>query len=181
MLLDANESFLLVVDMQEKLMPLIHQSKVLVEYSNWLIDIAKELSVPILCTEQYPKGLGTTIADVKSHLSNVPVVEKVEFSVARSAACLEAVKSFRKKQVVIIGIEAHVCILQTAIDLLSEFEEVYVVADAVSSRSLRDVEFAIARMRDVGVEILTREMVVFEWLDKSGTKQFKTISQKYLK
>ena len=181
MLMNANKSMLLVVDLQEKLTPHVVDHQELTEYCAWLMELANTLEIPTLVSEHYPKGLGHTLSALKSHVAQENILEKVHFSCASESKCLEAIHGFGRKQIVIVGIEAHVCILQTAIELLEQDLDVFVVADAISSRALSDKQMALGRMRHVGVQIVTKEMVFFEWVHKAGTPQFKELSQRFLK
>ena len=180
MLIDAHRSVLLVVDMQEKLLPAIHDHAVVVDHAAWLVRAAQMIDVPVAATEQYPKGLGHIVAPLKALLPAAAVAAKNHFSCV-AAKCLPQLPGADRAQVVLAGVEAHVCVLQTALELLEEGKEVYVVADAVGSRRPRDLEIALTRMRDEGVRVVTREMVVFEWLGEAGTALFKDVSKTLLK
>ncbi len=177
MLIDASKSSLLLIDVQERLLPVMAEANSVLRYSHILLKAAAELLLPISISEQYPKGLGKTIDGL--HKDNAAVFEKTAFSCWRDEALRTHLISLHeggRPQVVIAGIEAHVCVLQTAIDLSQAGFAVYVVADAVSSRSSASVSLAFDRLRGSGVAIVNTEMVVFEWLQKAGTPQFKTLS-----
>ena len=181
MLIDAANSCLLVIDIQEKLVPAVHESDTLIERSRWVIEIAHRLGVPVLASEQYPQGLGRTVAPVAAVLGERPALEKLHFSCAADPGCAAALDALGREQVVIVGMEAHVCVLQTALGLRQQGREVFVVADVVSSRDPEDKDLALARMRQAGVWVVSREMVVFEWLHRSGTDTFREISRNYLR
>lgn len=181
MLLQREKSCLLVVDIQEKLMPFIDEQASVVQNSAWLIRLAQRLKVPVLVSEQYPKGLGPTIPELKKLMDTQEIVSKVHFSCGADTGCVDKIKQLKRSQIVIVGIEAHVCVLQTAIDLVIQGYEVFVVVDAVSSRSKRDMKYGLKRMAKAGVELVTKEMVLFEWLHLAGTPEFKEISQAFLK
>ncbi|WP_299176559.1 hydrolase [uncultured Neptuniibacter sp.] len=181
MLLHPNKSCLLVVDIQGNLVPAIHEHEALVSNSRWLIEIANKLNVPVLTSEQYPKGLGHTIPTIAEVVPTEGVMEKVHFSCMSEPACNEKINALRPNQVVVIGMEAHVCVLQTVIQLKQQAREVYVVEDCVSSRNPKDKELALERMRQCGIYIVSREMVAFEWLQKAGTDTFRDISQNYIR
>jgi nicotinamidase-related amidase len=181
MLIDAADSYLLVIDIQEKLVPAIHQADALLERCRWLIEVAHELGVPVMASEQYPRGLGRTAGPVAGVLGDRPVQEKMHFSCTADAACLGAMDALDRPQAVLVGMEAHVCVLQTALGLRQLGREVFVVADAVSSRDPADKELAVARMRQAGVWVVSREMVVFEWLHRAGTDTFREVSRNYLR
>jgi nicotinamidase-related amidase len=177
----AETSCLLVVDFQERLMPAIHDAERIVAHGTWLIQIAQRLAVPALASEQYPKGLGHTVAAIRDLLPAEAFMEKIHFSCAADRDCMRRIDALEREQIVVIGAEAHVCVLQTALGLRAAGKEVYLVADAVSSRSPRDVELALARMRAEGVRIVSREMVAFEWLHQAGTDTFRAISREFLR
>ena len=181
MLMRVETSCLLVVDFQERLMPAIHQTDVVVANGAWLIQIAQRLGVPVLASEQYPQGLGHTVAAIRNLLPADAFMEKTHFSCAAERDCMRRIDALNREQIVVIGAEAHVCVLQTALDLRAVGQDVFLVADAVSSRSPRDVELALERMRAEGVRIVSREMVVFEWLHQAGTDLFRRISRDFLR
>ena len=181
MLLKADSCCLLVVDVQERLVPGVHEHERLVANCAWLIGVADAVNVPVLVSEQYPRGLGPTVRPLRDLVPRNNIIEKVHFSCAASPDCRDRINHSGGGQVVVAGIEAHVCVLQTALDLLDAGKDVFVVADAVSSRDPRDAELAIARMREGGVKVVTREMALFEWAHKAGTEHFKALSDRFLK
>ncbi len=179
MLLTANDSTLLVIDVQERLLPHIHEGASVLAHTGWLVRVAARLSVPVLATEQYPRGIGPTHADLAALLPSPPL-QKLHFSCVASGA-LEGEAAFARRQFVLCGIEAHVCVLQTALDLRALGREVYVVDEATGSRRPTDKALALERLRAHGVEIVSREMVAFEWLHESGTPLFKEVSREFLR
>lgn len=181
MLIHPDKSLLLVVDIQEKLVPAIHQSAELIENSRWLIEIANILQVPVMVSEQYPKGLGPTATALETALENSQRLEKMHFSCMSEPACNETINARRPDQVILIGMETHICVLQTAIELKQQAREVYVVADCVSSRTAENKALGLERMRANGIHIVSREMVAFEWLRKAGSDTFREISKHYLR
>ena len=181
MLMRVETSCLLVVDFQERLMPAVHQADQVVANGAWLIQIARRLGVPVLASEQYPRGLGHMVAALRELLPADAFMEKLHFSCTAERDCMRRIDALGRDQLVLIGAEAHVCVLQTALDLRAVGKEVYLVADAVSSRSPRDVELALERMRAEGVRIVSREMVAFEWLHQAGTDTFREISREFLR
>lgn len=181
MLMRAETSCLLVVDFQERLMPAIFQADDVVATGVWLIRIAQRLNVPVLASEQYPRGLGRAVAAIRELLPAEAFVEKVHFSCAAELECMRRIDLLGRDQVILLGAEAHVCVLQTALDLQLAGKNVYLVADGVSSRSPRDVALALDRMRAEGVRIVSREMVAFEWLHQAATEQFREISRDFLR
>ena len=180
MLIDVARSQLLVIDVQEKLLPTIHEHERLLANVIWLIRAAQKIGVPVAAVEQYPKGLGATLKAVRDLLPEGAVARKTHFS-SVAAQCLVGLPGADRAQIVLCGIEAHVCLLQTALELLEEGREIYVVADAVSSRRELDRDLAIARMRQEGARIVSREMVVFEWLGEAGTPLFREVSKEFLR
>ncbi|WP_293268569.1 hydrolase [Neptunomonas sp.] len=181
MLIHPQKSCLLVVDIQEKLAPAIHEKEMLIQNSKWLIEIANILNITIMTSEQYPQGIGRTIDELKEILPKDQYMEKTHFSCMSEPTCHKKVHDSNLEQMVIIGMESHVCVMQTAIQLKQQGLEVYVVADCVSSRNPSDKLYALERMRSCGIHIVTREMVAFEWMQKSGTETFKRISKEYLR
>ncbi len=180
MLMTAEESTLLVVDVQERLLPHIHGWQALLENVIWLVQVAKRIGVPVMVTEQYPKGLGHTTAILAEELPENAVAEKLHFSCA-AARCLPGLAGADRGQVVICGIEAHVCVLQTALELRWQGKEIFVVGDSVGSRDPYDKDLALERMRQHGIEVVGREMIAFEWLQKAGTPLFREVSQEFLR
>lgn len=181
MTIKLNDSVILLVDLQEKLTPHIHDRKNIVNNCEWLIKAGQKLQVPTLACEQYPKGLGYTEANIRTRFEKSQLVEKTCFSAARNIVFIDKLAELNRSQVVICGIEAHVCVLQTAIDLLQMDYQIFVVADAIGSRSLDDKYYAIQRMQQKKVSMVTKEMVLFEWLEDSNSNLFKEISLEFLR
>lgn len=180
MLIRAAHSSLLIIDPQKRLLPFIHDGERVVANCGWLVDVARRLEIPAAATVQYPQGLGPLVADLGERFEPQEIVEKIHFS-AVADGCLKPLPGIERDQVVIAGIEAHVCVLQTAIDLHMAGKEVFVVADAVGSRRAEDRELALARMRQLGLQIVTREMVAFEWLHRAGTDVFRSVSREFIR
>ena len=177
MLYEASRNVVVVVDIQERLAPAIHDVATVIAKSSILIQTARTFSVPVLASEQYPKGLGKTIPELAEHLPVGAVVEKIEFSAAANPLFGERLAATGRRDVILCGIEAHVCVLQTALDLLAQGDNVTIVADAVSSRRPVDAETALRRADNAGATIATTEMVVFEWLRRADHPDFRTISR----
>lgn len=178
-LINAEQAALLVIDVQEKLTPAMADSAGLIARIQWLLGACQVLGTPTLFTEQYPKGLGHTLPELLDVAEQAPVVEKSHFSVV-AAQCLPQAWAAHS-QVIVVGMEAHVCVLQTVLEMLQAGKEVFVVADAVGSRTEQNRELGLARMRHAGAQIVTREMVVFELLRHAGHEQFKAISKEFLR
>jgi nicotinamidase-related amidase len=180
-LISRDRSLLLLIDLQARLLPAIHQGERVVEHCVWLARIAAELGVPTLAMEQYPQGLGHLHPDLRTLLQTDQVLEKVHFGGAFESHCMERISALQRPQVVVAGTEAHVCVTQTALGLLDAGLEVFLVADAVSSRRPDDAQLAVSRLRDAGARVVSREMVAFEWLKRAGTDEFRRINRDYLR
>ncbi|MCC6712728.1 MAG: hydrolase [Candidatus Dadabacteria bacterium] len=178
--LKREDTVLVVIDMQERLMsamPDIH-SRVAVRNVRVLIEAAKVLGIPVLATEQYPKGLGPTIEDVTDSLGEgVKPIEKVVFSCARAEEFGDAVKELGRSSYILAGTETHVCVLQTAVDLVNEGYNVYVPADAVVSRNDLDWQKGLDLMGKAGATVGTTEAFLFMLLERAGTDEFKAVSK----
>ncbi len=174
--LDEQHAVLAVVDLQEKLLPAIHEAERITDACRLMIRAAEAFELPMLLTEQYPKGLGPTVGPIMELLepAGVRPIEKTLFS-----ACTEefrdGLKAAQRKQVIVIGIESHVCVQQTVLDLLRMGHPVWVCADAVGSRDPFDREMALHRMRQAGAFVTTTESVVFELTQEAGTERFKQV------
>ena len=167
----------LIIDIQERLFPFIHENEQLTRNSSILINGLKALEVPIIVTQQYTKGLGTTIPAIHETLGEYQYVEKIAFSCCDEPNFMTELERIGKKFIVISGIETHVCVLQTTIDLLENNYIPVVVQDCVSSRRINDKQIAIERMRKEGAIITTYESILFELLRYSGSEAFKAISK----
>jgi nicotinamidase-related amidase len=167
----------LIIDIQEKLLPHIHANESVLHLTTRLVEGFKILDIPILLTEQYPKGLGQTVMSLKESLDSVCPLEKITFSCCDDDNFLKNLSEIGRRNVIICGIEAHVCVLQTTIDLFAEEFQPVVVEDCVSSRNSRDKDVAIHRMRQEGAIITTSESILFELARTSGTETFKAISK----
>lgn len=176
MLLSAQRSVLVVVDVQERLLPAVRDQERIVRNTGLLLRAARELAVPVLVSEQYPKGLGPTVASLKELVPDGAMVEKITFSCTGEPAFLDRLDDIGRDQLVLCGTEAHVCVLQTALGLAAAGRSVFLVADATGSRDPRNAELALARMRMNGVQVVSTEMVVFEWMERAGTPAFKALS-----
>ncbi|HML91698.1 isochorismatase family protein [Methyloceanibacter sp.] len=179
MLLSREKSQVLIVDVQDKLLSAISGADRVVDRCVRLVLAARKLAIPITMSEQYPQGLGPTHDSVRDAFANDGfVADKTEFSCARNDMLHERLHDLRRagrSQVVIGGIEAHVCVLQTAMDLESQGFEAFVVADAVGSRSKVNRKLALSRMQKAGVDIVDSEMALFEWMERAGTPEFKSL------
>jgi len=167
----------LVVDIQDRLFPHMYEGAELLKRVLILLEGLKALNIPILVTEQYPSGLGPTLKPLNEVLDPVKAIEKLSFSCCGEPEFLDQLKYLDKKWVILCGIEAHVCVLQTVIDLLGMGIIPVVVIDCISSRNPEDRKVAIERMRSEGAVITTSESILFELAAVAGTPQFKQISR----
>lgn len=173
MLLDASRSSLLIVDVQQNLGPVMAEPRQVYRHCTLLLRAAARLAVPVTISEQYPKGLGATMGELLVEAPTGVVMEKMHFSCAAEPAILARLRGFDRPQVVVAGIEAHVCVLQSALGLKAAGFDVFVVADACSSRLVANHQLAMNRMAAAGVAVVSTEMAVFEWLYVAGTPAFK--------
>jgi nicotinamidase-related amidase len=166
---------LLVIDLQERLAPAMHEPGRLKQNAGRLVRGAAILGLPLVVTEQYRKGLGPTLPEISAALPGVAPIDKLTFSAARAAGTRESLAARGVRDVVLCGIETHVCVAQTCLDLLADGLRLFVVADAVSSRAPDNWRFGLERMRDAGAAIVSTEMVLFELLERAGTEEFKQV------
>lgn len=183
-LVDRQRSTLLVVDIQEKLVPAIVRGDVVVQRTTFLLNAAEQLGVPVVVSEQYPQGLGPTVSELRGHPAVGHIFDKTRFSAAECFCAHVGIGAetapdahSSRDQVILVGIESHVCVLQTAFDLLGRGFRVYVVADATGSGAQSDHDIAMQRLRDVGVVICSAESVVFEWCETADAEEFRTLSK----
>lgn len=172
--LKVEDTALLVVDLQEKLLPKIINADDVARNATFMVKAAKTLGVPVLATEQYPKGLGATVEPLRSLIEKV--WEKQSFSAVREGGVLDFLKSDARIKVVLVGIEAHICVMQTVLDLLNQGFHVFICVDAVSSRYAIDVKIALKRMQQAGAVLVTSETCVYELLETAANPVFKEIS-----
>jgi nicotinamidase-related amidase len=177
MLLERDVSQILVVDMQERLAPAVGGIAAIAANCRRLLEGARQLAVPVLVSEQYPSGLGRTLADLRPLIDGGEVHEKLEFSCYANATLRQALTAGGRPFTVICGIEAHVCVLQTVLDMCVAGHRVAVVADAVGSRHPDNRALARDRAARAGAEIVSTEMVLFEWLRSAADPAFKSISR----
>ncbi len=175
--LEKQRVALLLIDMQERFRELIDGMAGVVAGCSRLVRFADRLGIPVVVTEQYPAGLGRTLPELAGVLpKGVAPIEKTTFSCGGDEGFRRAVADLRREQWVLCGIETHVCVYQTALDFLREGRQVALAADAASSRRPRDRELALARMRDLGVQVMSTEMVLFEILRQAGTADFRAVA-----
>jgi nicotinamidase-related amidase len=174
-LMSRGDTALLVVDVQQKLVDAIGDGRRVVWNVRRLIDGAKVLGLPVVATEQYPKGLGPTVAELAERLGAIP--SKLAFSCGGCPELFEELQARGIHNILVCGIEAHVCVVQTVLDLLADGWRVFVAADAVGSRFEIDYRIALARMDSAGATLTTTEAALFEWCETASTPEFKQISQ----
>lgn len=175
MLIRASDSALIVIDVQERLAPAMQAPARTIRNARTLITAAKELGVPMILTEQYPKGLGRTVPEIASAAEGAPVVEKLHFSCMEEPSFSQAFEDLGRRQAVIAGMEAHICVVQTAASLMEDGYQVFVVSDATASRTIESEKACLERLSAGGAGIVTTEMVVFEWMGRAGTPEFKRL------
>ncbi len=176
-ILKKESTGLLIVDIQQRINAVMKYGEVVVKNTVKLIQGFKTFELPIFITEQYRKGLGPTEPQILEELDDVKIIEKLTFSCCGSTELKAQLLDKNIQQIALCGIETHVCVQQTALDLIANDFQVYLVRDAVSSRNKIDHKTAIERMRDEGVIITTAESVLFELLVKAKTDEFKEISK----
>ena len=177
MRIDPNQTQTLVVDIQEKLYPHIYKKEKVLENSIKLIKGLKLLKTPFVLNEQYPKGIGSTITPIKELLNNETVYEKVTFSCCKTDATMEQIRKNSKKFVIVFGIEAHVCVLQSVLDLLEAGFIPVLITDCIGSRKPHNRDSAIQRMIGAGAILATYESILFELCVSAKNEVFKEISK----
>lgn len=174
--LNKEESLILVIDIQDRLKGAMEQGDRVVKNTKILLEASKLMDVPVLFTEQYPKGLGHTAEEILEVLGEVEVFEKSSFT-----GCIDGVNSrlhdLGRKKIIIVGMETHVCVLQTCRDLISKGYTVHIAKDGVASRTRENYKNALGMMRDMGAVISNTETILFDLLKRAGTEEFKFISK----
>ena len=164
----------MVIDMQERLVPAMQAPARTIRNTRTLIAAAEELGIPTLLTEQYPDGLGHTVPEIAGATTG-RILPKLHFSCMEDADFAAAFRGLGRRQAVLAGMEAHICVMQTAASLMEDGFEVFVVSDATASRTLESEQACLDRLGACGAGIVTTEMVVFEWLGRAGTPAFRKI------
>jgi nicotinamidase-related amidase len=177
--IEREGAVLVMVDVQEVLMKQMNQEigKNVIRNIKTLIAFAKEMAIPILMTEQYPKGLGKTVPEIKTELGSILPIEKLSFSCCGVETFNDKLDQLARKQVILTGIETHVCVLQTASDLIQKGYEVHPVADAICSRRKLDWKVGLRWMEKRGAMISTTEIIAFRLLKEAGTEEFRGLSK----
>ncbi len=176
MRLSTETSLLIVIDVQEKIFATMYEQKRVKDNIIRMVEGAKTLKIPIIWTEQYSKGLGPTIPELRAALGGHTCYEKITFSCADDNQILKAVEKVNPRDILLCGIEAHVCVYQTAADLIDRGNRVHLVSDAVMSRHKSNHEIALQRMEQIGVNITSVEMALFEFQGDAKGETFKPIA-----
>ena len=174
-MLDTNNSILVIIDIQEKLVKAASNGEKTIINTSKISQAAQILSIPVIITEQYPKGLGATVESITG--SDAFIIEKSSFSAFKEPEFEQKIKSLNRKQVILCGIETHICVLQTAIDLYKNGYKVYVLKDCVSSRSEEEQNSGLELLKQYGIKVITVEIALFQWLKSSKHPQFKDIQK----
>lgn len=179
-MMDSNHSIVAVVDVQSKLLGGVHESDELVKNCSWLVRLAGLMEVPVIGSEQYPDGLGHTEESLRALIGPDHIYGKHAFACIADPEFEKAFEAHGRTQVILCGMESQACIMQSALQLLKRGLEVFVVTDAISARSPNDTNISMRRMEQAGAQLVTREMVGFEWLRGSDTPEFKAFSKEFL-
>ncbi len=170
----------MIIDIQERLLPAVETPERVLFINRRLLKAAQELGIPTIVTEQYPKGLGSTAPSMElATFPEVCLLEKTHFCCTHEHSCMEHIRDLERKQIVLSGIEAHICVLATTLDLLEKGFEVAIAADGVSSRDPRHREQALHTASQAGALVLPEESIVYQWLQKAGTGEFKKLLPLY--
>ncbi|WP_075149692.1 hydrolase [Thauera chlorobenzoica] len=180
MLMNRDKSVLLIIDVQTRLAPHIHDHRQVLANCIWLAQVAERAGVPVVVTEHFPEKLGATVDEVRAVTASARYVGKRCFSAQAEGGLADTAVEARR-QVIVCGTEAHVCVLQTALELRWAGKEVFVAAEASGSRDPAARDLAFTRMRGHGIEIVSREMVAFEWLQRGGTELFRQINRDFIR
>ncbi len=176
--LDKSDVAIVIVDIQERLAAVMDERQKVIANCLHLIEGARLLGVPVLITEQYPKGLGPTVSEIREAAPDYRPIEKIMFNCCREPLFMGRLLETGRKKIVLSGMETHVCVLQTCVGLLKEGYGVHVAGDAVCSRSKDNFGAGLDYMRDAGAVITCAETVLFQLLERAGTEEFRTISKR---
>ena len=175
MLLKPEQSLLLLIDLQARLVPHVHDNERVLFNNDRLLQASHCLKIPRLVTEQNPGSLGTTVPQLRSQVADGHVLEKIHFNAYSEASIQHTLDGLDRRQLVLTGAESHVCVLQTALGLLQAGYQVFVAEDACSSRSQQDKQVALARLHQAGAIIVSTEMIMFEWLQRADSDNFRAL------
>lgn len=169
------DSLLLIIDIQQAMLKVIDSWEMIAGKAKQLIQSANALEVPILITEQYKKGLGETLPDLIQEVESPQIFQKEHFSACLEEDFIPTVQSFNRKKVIVVGMETHVCVLQTCLDLIKAGFQVYLAADAVASRVNDNRDIALDLLRQAGAVIASTEIIIFQWACRANTDAFRKI------
>ncbi len=181
MKLDPQQSLVLLIDIQTKLAPAIAQSEVIQAAAEWTLQVATELQIPCLATEQYPQGLGLTLPQLRRYFQPTHIIEKIHFSALQEPQFCQQLQQQGRRQLVMLGTESHVCVLQTALDAIAAGYQVFLLEEAIGSRTAANKQLALQRLVQAGCVLISCEMLVFEWLQQAGTPQFRRLLQGWIR
>ncbi len=181
MKLDPQQSLVLLIDIQSKLAPAIAEHTALIAAAEWVLQVATQLQIPCLATEQYPQGLGHTVQQLQQYFQPEHILSKIHFSALCDAALSQRLQQLGRPQLVLLGTESHVCVLQTALDAQAAGYQVFLVEEAIGSRNPHHKQLALQRLQQAGCVIICREMLVFEWLQQAGTPEFRQLLQGWIR
>jgi nicotinamidase-related amidase len=177
-ILDGNNAALLIIDIQERLAVVMDKREMVVRNTLHLVELAKMLNIPVVVTEQYPRGLGRTLPEIQAALPTYLPIEKVSFNCCGEASFNEQIKRLGKKKLIVTGMETHICVLQTSLGLIQECYDVHLVMDAVCSRTKANWRSGLELIRDAGGVLTNTETALFQLLGVAGTPEFKMISNR---
>lgn len=169
------DSLLLVIDIQQAMLKVIDSWEIIARKAHQLIRASKALDIPILMTEQYKKGLGETLPELLKEIDSPKVFQKEHFSACQEKNFIPTIQTFKRKKIVVVGMETHVCVLQTCLDLIKSGFQVHLVADAVASRANENKDIAIDLLKQAGAVISSTEIVIFQWAFRANTDDFRKI------
>lgn len=175
-ILDKDQALLMVIDIQERLVPAMNVADQVINNTNILISAAKEFKMPIITTEQYPRGLGNTVPELKVHIDPNYVFAKTSFT-AYTEEVKQAMEKLDRKKIIITGMETHICVFQTIRDLLTEGYEVFISSDGVCSRTNENHKNGLSLIENMGAVITNTETIIFDLLKRAGSPEFKTLSK----
>lgn len=176
-MLELNNSVLVIIDIQEKLVKAAYNGDIISQKAAKIAKAAKILSIPTIITEQYPKGLGETVDIIKANSNCNNYIEKSSFSALDEPKIKQELENLNRKQIILCGIEGHICVLQTAIDLIKQGYEVHILKDCTSSRNEYELNTAFELILQYGIKLSCLEIVLFEWLKSAKHPNFKEVQQ----
>ncbi|MFQ3573933.1 MAG: hydrolase [Thermodesulfovibrionales bacterium] len=177
-IINKENSALMIIDIQERLANVMKHRDEVIKNTLHLIDLSKLYDIPIIVTEQYPKGLGKTVPEITQRLNNYTALEKITFDCCLDDEIKKTILSLNKTHLIITGMETHICVLQTTLSLLQMGYHCHLVCDAVCSRTKQNWKTGLSLMDKAGAVITSTEIVLFQILQRAGTEEFKTISKK---